>query len=204
MNLSDHEKQQHEKEDVERSYFVQELLLSMLSVDADNSTAAENTKAELHRGNVERATPAQCPLLSETATNSSESSIQKKDSSFFHHKDRIQPSSRLLRKSTNEANAPEFDPHRKQSNDVPSESLLRSTGPSPTFVSQQTQFGGSFGDDERDDIDGMSPDSMPPCRMQHIYVPGTVRLADGSGTAALSSYSRDDVSTPEVIAKHFH
>lgn len=67
VNLSDKEKEKQSCEDIERSRFVQELLLSMLGTSGDEHAAPEDTSSTQELES-ERAVSTDCPLFASTPT----------------------------------------------------------------------------------------------------------------------------------------
>ena len=215
LHPSDNDKVDLEKDDVERSHFVQELLLSMLATDYTNYPASKFQDED-------RAVPTICPGLTPTLTDSAEPTSSRiesvpiitahsdlsggKEKKRPHSKGTSKPiqreTSNLLIEPSNQRRLPvgtEIAHIMQPPAGIPARNL---------YSSENRSFDPGEDDDKTsDDNDDRTPPSHRQqsigVRLQnHIYNP--VQLAGVSNTTPLAHYGREDAPTSENIGKYMH
>ena len=212
LNLSESEKVKREKEDIERSHFVQELLLSMLASDYSHLSSS-NTDQRRDEG-FDRATLALCPRLSTLPSENTEptsslntdilSSASTKSSSISKSgkKPLRQKTPNLLKNTSN------FESTSQNTRTADSDAETTLVLQPPTGISARNLYSSDHesydsGEDDEKDSD---VDDRPPSPRQRIGMRLQNRLHSPVGLAAapLSHYGREDVSTADSIGKHIH
>jgi len=209
LNLPDNEKSDREKEDVERSHFVQELLLSMLTTDYTNFPGSNvNDQA------IERAVPSDCPALISPVTNSekhattSSTTVKPDTADKNNEKHTRQKASSKQRAASESRHQSTTARSRPSDADVGITRVLQPPAGIPArnlYSSDHSSYDPE--DDEKLSEDNDDQPPTPPrqhsieIRLQnHIYSP--VRLAGVSNSAPLTHYGREEVQASDNSGKH--